>query len=168
MLSNSLSMETTFNAKLSKFSLFITIVFNIGLLIILFTLKESTQYRLVFMFFTVLILVSTHMLHPLSYTVVPDAVKINRLLLPITIQTIDIIHIEKISVADLAITVRLFGSGGVWGYFGIYHSRVHGRLTMMATDMQQLILITTATTKYVISPEDTFAFLEAYNNRKKI
>jgi hypothetical protein len=163
-----LFMGTTFNAKLSKFSLFITIVFNIGLLIILFSIKEPSPYRLVLMCLTMFVLVMTHLLHPLSYTIVPDAIKINRLIFSITIQTVDIIHLEKISVADLAITVRLFGSGGVWGYFGIFHSGVHGRLTMMASDMQQLILITTATTKYVISPENTQAFLEAYNNRKKI
>jgi hypothetical protein len=161
-------METTFNAKLSKFSLILTIAFNIGLLIILFTIKESTHYRLLIMFVTIFILVITHLLHPVSYTIVPNAIKINRLVLPITIQTIDIIHIEKITASDLAITIKLFGSGGVWGYFGTYHSKVHGKLTMMASDMQQLILITTATTKYVISPENTLAFLEAYNNRKKI
>jgi hypothetical protein len=161
-------METTFNAKLSKFSLFITIVFNIGLLIILFNIKEYTPYRIVLLFFTMFILIITHLLHPVSYTIVSDAIKINRPILPITVQTVDVIHLEKISVADLAITVRLLGSGGVWGYFGIFHSKVHGRLTMMATDMQHLILITTATNKYVISPENTQAFLETYNNRKKI
>jgi hypothetical protein len=114
-------METTFNAKLSKFSLFITIVFNIGLLIILFNIKEYTPYRIVLLFFTMFILIITHLLHPVSYTIVSDAIKINRPILPITVQTVDVIHLEKISVADLAITVRLLGSGGVWGYFGIFH-----------------------------------------------
>ena len=157
----------TFNAKLSKPALAITIIFNIILILALFLIRENPNYGVVSMFIIIISLVLTHLLHPVSYTIVPDSIKINRVILPITIQDMEIIHLEKINLSDLSINLRLFGSGGVWGYFGIYHSSAHGKLTMMASDMQNLVLITTPSKKYVISPENPRDFLETYNSRRK-
>jgi hypothetical protein len=161
-------MDTTFNAKLSKTALTITIFFHIILILALFLIRQNPNYGFLSVLTIVASLVLTHSLHPVSYTIVPDCVRINRPVLPIIIQDADIIQLEKTNVSDLSISLRLLGSGGVWGYFGIYHSSIHGKLIMMATDMQNLVLIVTPTKKYVISPEHPKDFLETYTNRRKI
>lgn len=160
-------METTFIAKLSKTAFIITLFFNIILLSILFVNPLMSNYHLPLSTIFILFLpILTHLLHPSSYTIYPDRIRINRIIQPISISAADILQIETIQEADLAANVRLLGSGGVWGYFGIFYSTTHGKLIMMASDMEHLILIVTPHKKYVISPQDPLLFLDTYAKRK--
>lgn len=160
-------METTFIAKLSKTSFLITIIFNVLLIVILFiNVFQAKYHHPVSTVFILLLPVLIHLLHPVSYTIHPDTIRINRVFQPISILTTDILHMETIHASELAVNIRLLGSGGVWGYFGVYYSTTHGKLIMMASDMQNLILIVTSQKKYVISPEKPTVFLDTYNNRR--
>src|SRR5687767_11673717 len=142
-------METTFKAKLSKLSLAITIIVNVVLLIVLFKValfkdpSESDLYKYLVALSIIMILVLSHLTHPVSYTVSSKKVKINKIIFSFSIPIEAITEIKKVNYADLFINIRLLGSGGFWGYFGIFYSTAYGKLNMQASNMQDMILIST-------------------------
>ena len=60
-------------------------------------------------------------------------------------------------------TIRLFGNGGVFAGTGIYWNKPYGifRAYLTSARLQDAILVTTATHKVMISPENPQAFLAA-------
>jgi hypothetical protein len=61
--------------------------------------------------------------------------------------------IEKVEVSSIGFTVRLFGTGGFFGYWGWYYSFNKGWVFTRATDIYNSVLITTISgRKYLISP----------------
>jgi Bacterial PH domain len=167
-------METIFKAKLSKLSLAITVIVNAILLVVLFriaVLKDYSQpeiYRYIAALGIIIALVLPHLIHPVSYTISPDGITINKILFSSSISIGDITEIKKVNYSDLFITIRLFGSGGLWGYFGIFYSTVYGKLNMQASNMQEMILIsTTENKKYIISPENQQEFIDVLHGVKK-
>jgi len=59
--------------------------------------------------------------------------------------------------------MRLFGSGGLFGYFGLFWNREFGTMTWYATRRDQAIMIITSShKKLVITPDETDAFMQAY------
>lgn len=164
-------METTFKARLSKLSLVITVVVNVILLIILFRVavfKDPSQpeiYKYISALVIVMTLVLAHLLHPVSYTISPEGITINRIMFSFCIPIGDITKIKKVSYSDLFINIRLFGSGGFWGYFGIFYSTVYGKINMQASNMENMILISTSDNKkYIISPDNQQEFIDTLNS----
>lgn len=59
---------------------------------------------------------------------------------------------------------RLWGSGGMFGYFGIFHNSDLGKYYLAATRSSNRVLVTTASgKKVVITPDDTAALIGALN-----
>ena len=91
--------------------------------------------------------------HPSSYVVGPRSLGIKRPFGSINIPIADIESVSRVPARDVVTGIRLFGSGGMFGYFGIYTTWKYGKVSMWATDRTKLILIETAKRKYVISPD---------------
>ncbi len=69
-------------------------------------------------------------------------------------------EIKQISYEELSARIRLFGSSGFFGHFGIYHSTHFGKIYMNATQLNDLVLIILKNhRKIVISPENAFQFV---------
>lgn len=59
---------------------------------------------------------------------------------------------------------RIFGSGGMFGYYGTFGNRQLGTMKWYMTRKDHAVLITTVTNKkLVLSPDDVDAFIKAYN-----
>jgi hypothetical protein len=57
--------------------------------------------------------------------------------------------------------LRLFGSGGLYGYYGLFTFRKTGRVYMHATNRHNLILIKDNKGKrYLLSPDDPIRFIQ--------
>lgn len=70
----------------------------------------------------------------------------------------NIVNIESIDSAKLRFGVRLFASGGFFGYFGIYRSNSIGNYYRYTGHSKNLVMIETDKKRYVISPDsDEFA-----------
>ena len=61
-------------------------------------------------------------------------------------------------------SVRPFGIGGIYGYFGRFYSQELGRHHVYATDLQKTVVIEADKT-YVISPDDPQQFVQAVKTR---
>lgn len=100
------------------------------------------------------------LLRPRFYTVTNGTIAVVRLIKTILIPKEEIEVIHSINYKDLSISIRLFGSGGLWGYFGLFSSLRFGKLKFHATRLDRLVLIKTKTKgTYIISPNDIDDFL---------
>ena len=72
-----------------------------------------------------------------------------------------------ISKSDIENSIRRFGSGGLFGYLGLFKSDSLGNYTMYATDLSNLIFIRTSNKKYVFSCSCHKEVVEYVNIRLK-
>lgn len=105
-------------------------------------------------------------LHPLYYFVSDRAVIIQRPFGKIRIPLDTIIHTRPLSNAELGITMRRFGSGGLFGYLGNFTSARIGKYQMWATNRESLVVIETEKRKYIVSPDQPVSFTNDINSRR--
>jgi Bacterial PH domain len=108
--------------------------------------------------FFILSLGSAWAFHPTSYEVNENGILIHRPIGALTITKDQIVNIEPIDAAKLRFGMRLFASGGFFGYFGLYSSNSIGRYIRYTGHSKNLIMIETEKRRYVIGPDtETFA-----------
>ncbi len=96
------------------------------LLILLFTLGYSFLY------------------HTKAYVVKRDELIIKRQSSDIHINMRNVLDCRVLTEADMKGTIRTFGVGGLFGYFGHYHNPMIGDMTFYATNNDNLVLVHTA------------------------
>lgn len=72
--------------------------------------------------------------------------------------------IKLIKSDNISNSIRLFGSGGLFGYIGYFKNNVLGYYVMYATSTEQLICIETYKRKYVVNCINPDEFLLAFLN----
>jgi hypothetical protein len=77
---------------------------------------------------------------------------------PISERRISIADIEEIRLvgeADMTGTIRTFGNGGLFGYYGKYYNKTFGSMTLYTTQRANRVFIrTNSGSKIIISPDD--------------
>jgi hypothetical protein len=67
----------------------------------------------------------------------------------------DIAEIRPMSPGEMGRTLRTFGNGGLFGYYGKYYNRTLGNFTIYATRRDRYLLVRTKQMKsIVITPDD--------------
>jgi hypothetical protein len=93
---------------------------------------------------------------PQSYTLDRSGLTINRPIGKVSIRHEDIKHVRLLAANETRGTLRTFGLGGFFGYFGKFYIPGIGHSTFYATQWRNKILITTCNNKkIVISPDDS-------------
>jgi len=67
---------------------------------------------------------------------------------------------------DFRVGVRLFGSGGFWGWTGWFWNREFGRYRFLGTRLEKVVVLRWKERTLVISPEDGAGLIEAVNFNK--
>ncbi|MFT3933855.1 MAG: PH domain-containing protein [Chitinophagaceae bacterium] len=99
---------------------------------------------------------------PSGYDVLDGKLIINRPLKNVIIDKHDIASAEMLDGKSLRGSIRLFGVGGLFGYFGKYVNSKLGRMTWYATRRDKIVLITTKDNKKIIvTPDEPSAFVAA-------
>lgn len=158
-----------FKATLDKTSKFLSIgtfLLLIGIIITSFFFEKEVkfEYKLFLMIFFILILVITYILSVNSYEINKSNITIKRLSYNITIEFNQIKNIEKLEDGKLTWSLRTFGSGGLFGYFGKFWNKEFGNMTWYATRRDKAIMIiTNEDAKIVITPDDPDEFMNEFN-----
>lgn len=92
----------------------------------------------------------TYCYHPVNYQIKNNKIIVHRYASNVVLSCDEITHIEIVSPQKLRNAIRIFGVGGLYGYFGKYINRDLGPMTWYATQ------------------RDNEAVLIEMNNRKKI
>lgn len=98
--------------------------------------------------------------HPVSYEITDDTLLIHRPFSALKISKEQIVNVESIDAAKLRYGIRLFASGGFFGYFGLYSAKSIGRYYRYTGHSNNLVMIETDKKRFVISP-DSEAFAKA-------
>lgn len=126
--------------------------------------KEVSHYRAFFSLLIVLIgfslFVLPYLFSPLEFMITTSGIVIKRLLRNINLPFSDIISMKRIS-KDIVITARLWGSGGLYGFIGLFYVKDLGKTWMYVTSRDKMVLIETIRgKKFIISPSDPDSFVE--------
>ncbi|MDD2773111.1 MAG: PH domain-containing protein [Elusimicrobiales bacterium] len=98
------------------------------------------------------------LLHPLGYALFADKLVVDRLFLKISIPYASITDIDELPDSFFNGSVRFFGAGGVFGWFGWYWKKGMGVYILEASRTSGFVLIK-AGTDYVLTPDDTDGFM---------
>jgi hypothetical protein len=111
-----------------------------------------------------LILILSYAWSPRSYAIVDRYIVVSRLIGDVRIPIDDIREARPATQEDFRFAIRLFGSGGLFGYYGLFRTNALGRSTWYVTNRKNRIVIITGAKTFVLSPDDVGGFLRALNN----
>ncbi len=101
---------------------------------------------------------------PINYKIEEDYIIVKRILWDAKISRSEIHKAEMIDRAETSWSLRTFGSGGFFGYFGTFTNRKLGAMTWYLTRKDSLVLLKMKTgKKFLLSPDDREGFLAGIN-----
>lgn len=101
---------------------------------------------------------------PKGYTVTPDNFIINKNIGHICIKRSDIAQVRILTPNEVAGTLRTFGVGGIFGYFGWFYIPEIGSAIYYTTRHTNLILITTTNAKKIVVSPNNLELLTQLNH----
>jgi hypothetical protein len=108
------------------------------------------------------LMVFMYLLKPSEILLGNNSLTIVRLLKPITIALPEIVSARLLDESEVKGTLRTFGNGGLFGYFGKFYNRQLGHMSWYCTQRKNYVLIALANDKkIVLSPDEPTAFLAA-------
>lgn len=156
-----------FAASLDKTALALTTLATIAFAVIIggqFT-TSSAANRAVPIYTTVgclLVYGLAFAFRPAGYAITEEEIIIRRPLLNVRIRRADIRRVAALPAQDISVSIRLFGVGGLFGYYGKYTTAGLGRATWYATRRDTPVLLETADDKkYILTPNDPSSFVGA-------
>lgn len=114
----------------------------------------------IFLFITYFI---TWMMHPTSYEITNENLLIHR---PFHAIKISLASIKNIERTEPGYSMRIFGSGGLFGYFGLFSSNKLGRHNRYTGNNENLVLLNAGKKKYLLSIHDELFFQELIKHKK--
>jgi len=102
---------------------------------------------------------------PQSYSLYKDELIINRPVKNKTIKIADITETRLVAPSDFLGTIRTFGVGGLFGYYGKYYNSKLGSMTWYVTQRKNRILIATADGKKIVLSPDDINMVDALQSR---
>lgn len=98
---------------------------------------------------------------PRGYFVGERMIRIRRFIHDAEIPLQSVREVRKVTPDDLKWTVRLFGSSGFFGFYGLFQMSRLGRCTWYATRIKPSAVVITAAKTALFTPDDVNGFLEA-------
>jgi len=127
-------------------------------IIIITSITSGGRVPLFIPFIPAVISVAAYLYAPKSYTLNDTSLIINKVIGKVWIDLNTVKEVEKIPQFDGG-TIRTFGSGGFFGYYGKFYNRVIGKMNMYVTRRDTMILLKTKDDRnIIISPDDIGLF----------
>jgi hypothetical protein len=100
---------------------------------------------------------------PIYYKITNDKLIIHRLITDVKIDRQNIRTVELIDKNKISWSLRTFGVGGLFGYFGNFANSKLGRMTWYATRRDRTVLVVTNDNKKIIlTPDDPRKFVSDF------
>ncbi|MES1258649.1 MAG: PH domain-containing protein [Acidobacteriota bacterium] len=98
---------------------------------------------------------------PRGYLLAGPHLIVRRLAGNVKIPMADLREVRPAREEDLRGAIRLWGSGGMFGYYGLFSTSRLGNCTWYVTDRSKVVLVLTDTKTFALSPDDTGSFVAA-------
>lgn len=100
----------------------------------------------------------------INYNLTSDKLIIHRLFADIKIERDQIKSVELLDKNNIGFTIRTFGVGGLFGYFGKFSNSKLGSMTWYATRKDKTVLVQTISNKKIIlTPDEPEKFVANFN-----
>ena len=147
-----------YKASLDKTALLIT-----SLVTLMFGALIVFNFILPLAIFLIIIYLICMALKPLSYEITKDELIIRRLIKSVRMNRADIKSVELIEKATLSGTIRTFGVGGLFGWYGKFANSQLGAMNWYVTRRDKPVLIIKKDSKKIlISPDQAEAFVTEF------
>ena len=98
---------------------------------------------------------------PRDFEISDGAFRVKRLIGDVVFPLTSLRFVRDAAPADFQGCVRLWGSGGLFGYYGLFWSKALGKSTWYVTDRRKAMVMANGSQVVLVSPEDRGGFLEA-------
>ena len=156
--------KASLDALAKNLSIALAVLFGSMIVIHLWQIEDKRQIASLFIIALLLIIfLSSYLFSPQGYFITDDALIIKRSVSPVTIARSTILSAEQLNDNSLSGSIRMFGAGGLFGYFGKFSNRKLGTMTWYATRRNRniVLVITTDQKKIIVTPDEPAAFLQA-------
>lgn len=134
------------------------ITFSVFLVLLIVALSLSA---VIVIFICLGILLIPYLFAPKSFELTQSGIVVRRLLRSFEIPYS---KVKGVSVIDLPLGIRLWASGGLYGYYGLFYLDKLGKVWVYATRRKRVLLLKVNNNKYIISPENLEVFLKLLEN----
>jgi hypothetical protein len=149
-------LVTNFSATFdSKTKLISALVFLMLLPILRVTHSVAAGYV------AALVFLLSYAYSPQRYILSDRSLTIVRLIGNVHIALDHVQQVRPVRTGDLKWGIRLWGSGGLFGYYGLYRTAELGKCTWYVTDRSKCVVVITGEKTVVVSPEDVDGFVAA-------
>jgi len=149
--------------KTAKYlSLFITL-FLIASLVATYLFSEDRQTILIVGPIVIATTFLSYLWKPSSYEITNEYVIVHRLIGAAKYERSRIVNVRAGEPEEIKNSIRLFGSGGMFGYFGKFRNSHLKTFVLQCTRRDNLVMIFTDKGLKVLSPDDPQTMLRALN-----
>jgi hypothetical protein len=141
-----------------------TILFA-GVIVWQYTVVQETAMPSIISLLLVGIYLLIFLLRPVYYMIDGQQLIVHRVLNNVVVERSRISTVSLLEAKQVRGSIRTFGVGGLFGYFGRFYHYGIGGMTWYATRRNHLVLIVTIDgQKIIVTPDDTEAFISALNH----
>jgi len=98
---------------------------------------------------------------PRGYVIADRSIVVRRLAGPARIALNDVREARRAAPDDFRGSIRLWGSGGLFGSYGVFSTTKLGKSTWYVTDRKNSVVLITGSKTALFSPDDVDGFLNA-------
>lgn len=160
----------TYKATLDKLAKMVTTIFTILFSLIIVAMIWQCKDNLDLSYIAIIALILTtyiisYSFSPKNYSITDEYLIVNRLFSNKKIQLSSIQKIQELNNNELKWSIRTFGVGGLFGYFGKFWVGNLGSMTWYATKRNNAVLIETGTKKIIVTPDEQEAFIRELKSK---
>ncbi len=154
-----------FKASLDRLTVIVSalvILFIAGFLIwTLWFTPAMNLYGQISIGFGLVIIAGSFLLYPTGYFIDENGVAVKSILFSRSIPKSSIIDVFEITSEEMKATIRAFGSGGFFGYFGLFYNTKFKWMTWFCTQRKNYVMVQTDKRKFVFTPDNPQEFIAA-------
>jgi len=109
----------------------------------------------------VLVVLVAYAYSPRGYIVADGSITVKRLVNNVVLPLGSLREARAVSPADLRGAMKLWGNGGMFGYYGVFRTSQFGRCTWYLTGKANAVVVVTGSKTFLFSPADVGGFLGA-------
>jgi hypothetical protein len=132
-----------------------------GAVLILFLVIVVATHSVVAGCLTALILIGAYAWSPRGYAVSDGTITVNRLIGNVRVPLDGVREVRAATKDDFRGCLRLFGNGGLFGYYGLFRTSKLGKSTWYVTNRGKAVVVVTGKKTVLFSPDDVDGFIAA-------
>jgi hypothetical protein len=102
---------------------------------------------------------------PRGYSISSRTITVKRLMGNVEVPLEQVHEARRLVKDDLRGCIRVFGSGGFFGYYGLFRTTKLGKCTWYMTNRKNAVVLVAGPQTTLYSPDDVDAFLEAVRSQ---